>query len=87
MLPFANHGFFDRLSHELFLRYANGLYRNQSIGVTKAIMSAVNDPEMHRRATELGARIQDEDGVGRAVELIDRGLVRLPVSAKSRSGG
>jgi hypothetical protein len=46
MLPFANHGFFDRLSHELFLRYANGLYRNQSIGVTEAIMSAVNDPEM-----------------------------------------
>jgi hypothetical protein len=46
MLPFANHGPFDRLSHELFLRYANGLYRNQSIGVTEAIMSAVNDPEM-----------------------------------------
>jgi hypothetical protein len=48
-------------------------------------MSAVNDPEMHRRATELGARIREEDGVGRAVELINRGLVRLPVSAKSRS--
>jgi hypothetical protein len=87
MLPFANHGFFDRLSHELFLRYANGLYRNQSIVVTEAIMSAVNDPEMHRLATELGARIREEDGVGRAVEPINRGFVRLPVSAKSCSRG
>jgi sterol 3beta-glucosyltransferase len=87
MLPFANHGFFDRLSHELFLRYANGLYRNQSIVVTEAIMSAVNDPEMHRPATELGARIREEDGVGRAVEPINRGFVRLPVSAKSCSRG
>ena len=27
MLPFADLGPFNRVSHELFLRYANGLFR------------------------------------------------------------
>jgi sterol 3beta-glucosyltransferase len=50
-----------------------------------AIRCAVTDPEMHRRAAKLGTRIREDNGVGRAVELISRGLVRHPVSAESRS--
>jgi sterol 3beta-glucosyltransferase len=50
-----------------------------------AIRRAVTDSMMHRRAAELGTRIREENGVGRAVELISRGLMRQPVSARSRS--
>jgi UDP:flavonoid glycosyltransferase YjiC (YdhE family) len=53
--------------------------------LAKAIRRAVTDPEMHRRAAELGSRIREENGVGRAVELITGGLVQQPISAKSRS--
>jgi sterol 3beta-glucosyltransferase len=37
-----------------------------------AISAAVHDPEMRRRAAELGARIQEEDGVAAAVGVIER---------------
>jgi sterol 3beta-glucosyltransferase len=50
-----------------------------------AIRRAVTDPEMHRRAAELGTRIREDNGVGRAVELISRGLVRHPRFIKCRS--
>jgi len=53
-------------------------------GLAEAIRRAVADREMQRRAAALGARIREEDGVGRAVELITRGLVRHPGSARSR---
>jgi UDP:flavonoid glycosyltransferase YjiC (YdhE family) len=38
----------------------------------KAMSRAVNDSAMNLRAAEVGRRIRAEDGVGRAVELIDR---------------
>jgi sterol 3beta-glucosyltransferase len=53
--------------------------------LSEAIRRAVTDSDMQRRAAELGAMIREEDGVGRAVELITRALVRHPVSATSRS--
>jgi UDP:flavonoid glycosyltransferase YjiC (YdhE family) len=37
-----------------------------------AIRAAVTDREMRHRARVLGARIRAEDGVGRAVSIIDR---------------
>jgi sterol 3beta-glucosyltransferase len=52
-----------------------------------AIRRAMTNPEMHRRAAELGTRIREDNGVGRAVKLISRGLVRHTISAKSRSWG
>jgi sterol 3beta-glucosyltransferase len=39
-----------------------------------AVRQAVSDPEMRRRAAALGQEIRGEDGVGRAVALIDRFL-------------
>ena len=38
--------------------------------LARAIQEAVTDPAMRRRAADLGARIQAEDGVGRAVAII-----------------
>ena len=38
--------------------------------LAKAIQTAVTDPMMHQRAAKLGAKIQAEDGVGRAVAVI-----------------
>jgi UDP:flavonoid glycosyltransferase YjiC (YdhE family) len=49
-------------------------------GLVEAIMGAVDDDAMRRRATELGARIRAEDGVGRAVTFI---LDRLAAHARS----
>lgn len=45
-----------------------------------AIKTAVSDPAMQRRAADLGAAIRAEDGVGRAVGIINR---RLGVSASA----
>lgn len=39
--------------------------------LAQAIRTAVSDQGMRRRAAELGARIQAEDGVGRAVEIVN----------------
>lgn len=39
-----------------------------------AAIRAAGDEEMRRRAEELGRRIREEDGVGRAVEMIERHL-------------
>jgi sterol 3beta-glucosyltransferase len=55
--------------------------------LAKAIRRTVTDSDMQRRAAELGSMIREEDGVGRAVELITRDLVRHPVPAKRRSWG
>jgi UDP:flavonoid glycosyltransferase YjiC (YdhE family) len=49
-------------------------------GLVEAIMGAVDDDAMRQRATELGARIRAEDGVGRAVTFI---LDRLAAHARS----
>ena len=38
--------------------------------LAKTITQAVTDKEMHKRAALLGTRIREEDGVGKAVELI-----------------
>jgi sterol 3beta-glucosyltransferase len=46
--------------------------------LAQAIQRAVNDGDMRRRVAELGTRLREEDGVGRAVEPITRGLVRRP---------
>ena len=38
----------------------------------QAIREAVSDPEMRRRASDLGAKLKHEDGLRRAVDLIER---------------
>jgi len=43
----------------------------------KAITHAIHDKEVRRRAAVLGGRIRSEDGVTRAVEVIDRYLSSL----------
>ena len=40
--------------------------------LAQAIQDAVSDPEMRRRAADLGARLSREDGLQRAVERIER---------------
>jgi UDP:flavonoid glycosyltransferase YjiC (YdhE family) len=40
--------------------------------LAKAIQQAVSDQPMRQRATELGARIRAEDGVGRAVAIVEQ---------------
>jgi UDP:flavonoid glycosyltransferase YjiC (YdhE family) len=49
-------------------------------GLVEAITPAVDDDGMRRRATELGARIRAEDGIGTAVTFI---LDRLAAHARS----
>ncbi len=44
--------------------------------LARAIDLALGDQEMRRRAAELGQRIRVEDGVGRAVEIIERYLAQ-----------
>jgi UDP:flavonoid glycosyltransferase YjiC (YdhE family) len=39
--------------------------------LAEAIIEAVNNPIMHKQANELGERIRQEDGVGKAVEVIE----------------
>ncbi len=43
-------------------------------GLAQTIRSATNDPLMRQRATNLGAKIRAEDGVGLAVDLIEQYL-------------
>jgi UDP:flavonoid glycosyltransferase YjiC (YdhE family) len=40
--------------------------------LAEAIRQAVSDEGMRQRAAELGARLQAEDGIGRAVDILDR---------------
>lgn len=48
--------------------------RLQAENLAAAIRAATGDAEMRRRAEELGRRIREEDGVGRAVGIIERHL-------------
>ncbi len=48
--------------------------RMSAANLAEAIMTALNDTQMRRRASELGARIRAEDGVARAVEFIERSM-------------
>jgi UDP:flavonoid glycosyltransferase YjiC (YdhE family) len=41
-------------------------------GLAAAIREATGDPDMRRRAAELGAKIRAEDGVSAAARLINR---------------
>jgi UDP:flavonoid glycosyltransferase YjiC (YdhE family) len=40
--------------------------------LTKAIEQALNDRVMQQRATQIGQRIRSEDGIVRAVQLIEK---------------
>lgn len=40
--------------------------------LTKAIAAAVTDPSMRERAAALGEHIRAEDGIGQAVEVIEK---------------
>jgi sterol 3beta-glucosyltransferase len=53
------------------LRHAS-LTRLTTDGLARAIDAAVNDQAMRARAGALGEKIRAEDGVGRAVEIIER---------------
>jgi UDP:flavonoid glycosyltransferase YjiC (YdhE family) len=59
------------------LRYAS-LNRLTVDGLMKAIDATVNDQALRARAVALGEKIRAEDGVGRAVALIERQAVRAP---------
>jgi sterol 3beta-glucosyltransferase len=51
-----------------------------------AIIEATTDQAMRRRAAELGERIRQEDGVGKAVAILERELGRREVGAGSPRG-
>lgn len=52
--------------------------------LAEAISQSLTDHAMRARAAELGKRIRAEDGVSRAVEIVER-VVRLPQVARSTS--
>ncbi len=52
-------------------------------GLTAGLIRMTGDQAMQQRAAELGALIQSEDGVGRAVEVINERLDYVPVASLS----
>ena len=40
--------------------------------LARAIEQAISDPDMRRKAVDMGARIRDEDGIGQAVDIVAR---------------
>ena len=61
--------------------------RLTSEALAEAIRAAVADEGMHRRASELGEKIRAEDGVRRAVEIVEDQLCRTRARPRMAGGG
>jgi UDP:flavonoid glycosyltransferase YjiC (YdhE family) len=76
IVPFtADQPYWGRRVHELGVGPAPIVHKKLTVErLREAIQVTISDQAMQRRAAELGARLRAEDGVARAVEIVERYL-------------
>ncbi len=76
IVPFtADQPYWGRRVHELGVGPAPIVHKKLTVErLAEAIEAAVSDQAMRRRATELGAQLRSENGVARAVEIVEQYL-------------